>query len=43
MEDFRRYLCRVWDKSESVTSYIAEVDVFPAPGISKFILLLFFH
>ena len=43
MEDFRRYFCRVWDKSGSVTSYIAEVDVFPAPGISKFILLLFFH
>ena len=38
MEDFRRYFCRVWDKSGSVTSYIAEVDVFPAPRISKFIL-----
>ena len=43
MEDFGRYFCRVWDKSGSVTSDIAEVDVFPAPGMSKYILLLFFR
>ena len=42
MEDFGRYFCRVWDKSGSVTSDFAEVDVFPAPGMSKYILLMFF-
>lgn len=42
MEDFGRYFCRVWDKSGSVTSDIAEVDVFPAPGMSKYFFLLFF-
>ena len=43
MEDFGRYFCRMWGKSGSVTSDIAEVDVFPAPGMSKYILLLFLH
>ena len=43
MEDFGRYFCRVWDKSGSVTSDIAEVDVFPAPGMSKYFFLLFFR
>ena len=43
MEDFGRYFCRVWDKSGSVTSDIAEVDVFPASGMSKYFFLLFFR
>lgn len=33
IEDFGRYFCRVWDKSGSVTSDIAEVDVFPVTGM----------
>lgn len=35
MQDFGCYLCRVWDKSGSVTSDTAEIDVFPAPQMSK--------
>jgi len=30
MQDFGRYFCRVWDKSGSVTSDTADIDVFPA-------------
>ncbi|CAH3157390.1 unnamed protein product [Porites evermanni] len=31
MHDFGRYFCRVWDKSGSLTSEPADVDVFPSP------------
>lgn len=30
MQDFGCYFCRVWDKSGSVTSDTADIDVFPA-------------
>lgn len=30
IQDFGRYFCRVWDKSGSVTSDTAYIDVFPA-------------
>lgn len=43
MKDFGRYFCRVWDKRGGVTSDIAEVDVFPASGMSKYFFLLFFR
>ena len=36
MQDFGRYFCRVWDKSGSVTSEPADVDVFPSPHMSKY-------
>ena len=36
MQDFGRYFCRVWDKSGSVTSESADVDVFPSPHMSKY-------
>ena len=35
IQDFGRYFCRVWDKSGSVTSDTAEIDVYPAPQMSK--------
>lgn len=35
MQDFGRYFCRVWDKSGSVTSDTADIDVFPAIQMSK--------
>ena len=35
IQDFGRYFCRVWDKSGSVTSDTAEIDVFPASQMSK--------
>ena len=43
MEDFGRYFCRVCYKREDATSDIAEVDVFPASGMSKYFFLLFFR
>ena len=36
MQDFGRYFCRVWDKSGSLTSEPADVDVFPSPHMSKY-------
>ena len=36
MRDFGRYVCRVWDKSGAVTSDSADIDVFPAPNMSKY-------
>ena len=36
MHDFGRYFCRVWDKSGSLTSEPADVDVFPSPHMSKY-------
>ena len=36
MQDFGRYCCRVWDKSGSLTSEPADVDVFPSPHMSKY-------
>ena len=36
MLDFGRYFCRVWDKSGSLTSEPADVDVFPSPHMSKY-------
>ena len=36
MHDFGRYFCRVWDKSGSLTSEPADVDIFPSPHMSKY-------
>ena len=36
MQDFGRYFCRVWDKSGSLTSEPADVDIFPSPHMSKY-------
>ena len=36
MQDFGRYFCRVWDKSGSLTSEPADVDVFPSPHMSRY-------
>ena len=35
MQDFGMYVCRVWDKSGSVTSLAADIDVFPRTNKSK--------
>lgn len=35
IQDFGRYFCRVWDKSGSVISDTAYIDVFPASQMSK--------
>ena len=35
MRDFGMYFCRVWDKSGSVTSLAADIDVFPRTNKSK--------
>lgn len=35
IQDFGRYFCRVWDKSGSVSSDTAYIDVFPASQMSK--------
>lgn len=35
MRDFGSYACRVWDKSGAATSDSADIDVFPAPNMSK--------
>ena len=35
MQDFGRYFCRVWDKSGSVTSDTADIDVLPAFPMSE--------
>ena len=39
MQDFGRYVCRVWDKSGSATSDTAEIDVFPASEMSTLTVL----
>ena len=35
IQDFGRYFCRVWDKSGSVTSDTAEIDVLTAFQMGK--------